>query len=290
MSRISDQVLDSVVYLYKSADSARKGESLGGSGFMVGVPSERIEGQAHCYAVTNLHVINQGFRVVRMTTATGEADVLDLSEDEWVAHPNGDDVAVCPIARPATEALALVSTAAFLPREAVPVLSIGPGDDIYMVGRFIGHDGRQRNTPIVRVGVISMMPSEPVLNSNTGLYQESILVETHSITGHSGSPVFVQRPPMTRVPGEPGLRMYHREWFLGIDWGHIPHFDDVVDEGGKRHPDGWRVKSNSAIAAVVPAWKLNDLLNVQQLVNQRAMEDIRLATELASSGNDVLQT
>jgi hypothetical protein len=135
-----------------------------------------------------------------------------------------------------------------------------------------------------------MMPSEPILNSNTGLSQESILIETHSITGHSGSPVFVQRKPMTAVPGLPVLPMFHREWFLGIDWGHISHSEDVVDEGGKRHPDGWRVKSNSAIAAVVPAWKLVDLLNVRQLVNQRAMEDIRLATELASSGNDALQT
>lgn len=95
---------------------------------------------------------------------------------------------------------------------------------------------------------------------------------------------------MTRVPGEPGLRMYHCEWFLGIDWGHISHFEGVVDEGGKRHPDHWRVKSNSAIAAVVLAWKLIELLNEPQFVNQRAMEDDRLATELASSGNDALQT
>jgi hypothetical protein len=77
--------------------------------------------------------------------------------------------------------------------------------------------------------------------------------------------------------------MYHREWLLGIDWGHIPHFEDVVDEGGKRHPDGWRVRSSSAIAAVVPAWKLVELLNVRELVEQRDIEDERLAGELALS-------
>lgn len=263
---------------------------MGGSGFLVGVPSERIEGQVHCYSVTNLHVINQGFRVVRMTTAQGETEVLDLPENDWVVHPAMDDVAVCPIARPATETVAVVPTTAFLTPEAVPELRIGPGDDVYMVGRFIGHDGKQRNTPVVRGGIISMMPSEPVLNANTGLLQESILVETHSITGHSGSPVFVQRKPMSAVPGLRFLPMFHREWFLGIDWGHISNFEDVVDEGGKPHPEHWRVRSNSAIAAVVPAWKLTELLNEPQLVKKRAMEDDRLARELASSANDAHQT
>ena len=76
MSRISDQILDSVVYLYRSAESAALGESTGGSGFLIGVPSERHEGQAHCYVVTNLHVINQGYAVVRITTAAGESEVL----------------------------------------------------------------------------------------------------------------------------------------------------------------------------------------------------------------------
>jgi hypothetical protein len=49
-----------------------------------------------------------------MTTATGETEVLDLSQDDWVPHPAIDDVAVCPIARPATETIALVPTTAFL--------------------------------------------------------------------------------------------------------------------------------------------------------------------------------
>ena len=74
--------------------------------------------------------------------------------------------------------------------------------------------------------------------------------------------------------------MFHREWFLGIDWGHIPNFEDVVDEGGKRHPDGWRVRSNSAIAAVVPAWKLIELLSIEELVKHRTVEDERIAKEL----------
>lgn len=65
--------------------------------------------------------------MVRMTTATGENEVLDLNEDDWVIHPAGDDVAVCPIARPAREKLPLVSTGAFLSRDGVPLLSIGSG-------------------------------------------------------------------------------------------------------------------------------------------------------------------
>jgi hypothetical protein len=85
---------------YKSTESANRGESLGGSGFLIGVPSDRHEGQSHCYAVTNLHVISQGYTVIRLTTAAGETEVLKLNDEDWLPHPNMDDVPVCPLARP----------------------------------------------------------------------------------------------------------------------------------------------------------------------------------------------
>jgi len=63
---------------------------------------------------------------------------------------------------------------------------------------------------------------------------------------------------------------------LGVDWGHVPLYEKVVDGRNISHPHGWRVKSNTGMAAVVPAWRLNDLLNIKELVMQREKDDKEL--------------
>ena len=81
-------------------------------------------------------------------------------------------------------------------------LYVGPGDDVFFVGRFISQQGQQRNTPTVRQGVISMLPHEKV-PSWEGTPVDSFLVEARSLSGYSGSPVF-----LNRQPGSP----YLMEW------------------------------------------------------------------------------
>lgn len=49
-----------------------------------------------------------------------------------------------------------------------------------------------------------------------------------------------------------------KTWLLGIDWGHLPVWDDVFDLHGRA---GGRMRVDSGMAAVVPAWKLIELLN-----------------------------
>jgi hypothetical protein len=39
---------------------------------------------------------------------------------------------------------------------------IFPGDEVLLPGRFISHDGRQRNKPILRFGNISMLPDASI--------------------------------------------------------------------------------------------------------------------------------
>ncbi len=52
---------------------------------------------------------------------------------------------------------------------------IGIGDDTVMVGRFVSHEGKQRNSPSVRFGNIAMMNGETVYNAELGINQESFL-------------------------------------------------------------------------------------------------------------------
>jgi hypothetical protein len=282
MPRIHNDFLECSIYIYPSKEAAEKGVRAGGSGCLVLIKSP-VKGYSHAYAVTNSHVIREGnSSVIRLNTIRGEKDILEFEYADWIHHPDGDDLAVCPIDFPSDQYSVrfIDRDKYFITDTSIRYFDIGVGDQTFMVGRFISHEGKQRNTPSVRFGNIAMMPNEPVRNTR-GYMQESFLVETRSIGGYSGSPVFVYIPNYeNRFPEEPRgvVRL------LGIDWGHLPFqsfdpvhpFDKVVDASGTSHPDGWRVASNTGMAAVVPAWKLDELLNIPELLRQREQEDEEL--------------
>ena len=63
---------------------------------MVLVPSSVPE-FGHLYAVTNNHVVAEGYMALRLNTKNGNTDVIQTEYHKWESHPN-DDIAVCPIA------------------------------------------------------------------------------------------------------------------------------------------------------------------------------------------------
>src|SRR5260370_1057024 len=66
------------------------------------------------------------------------------------------------------------------------------GGSGFLVGRFVNHEGRQKNSPSVRFGNLAMMPGEPVYHKHSESQgEESFLVDIRTISGYSGSPVFV---------------------------------------------------------------------------------------------------
>lgn len=276
MPRIDDALLDSVVYFYESVEDARQGRKSGGCGFLVGVPVEGNDNKMFPFVVTNSHVIKEGkSTVIRLKKKTGESHVQETDISGWTHHPNGDDVAASHIAL--TDELAAdfrfhwISSAKFVTREVIEEYNIGPGDEIFMVGRFIQHDGKQTNLPVVRFGYLSMLPNQPILHPR-GLLQESFLVEMFSIGGFSGSPVFVYfrpfsirpgpgKPPVTTVQTNTQIREHNiGPLLLGINWGHINNALPVIDSSGKRLDPPQFVHSNTMMAGVVPAWKIWELL------------------------------
>jgi hypothetical protein len=68
-------------------------------------------------------------------------------------------------------------------------------------------------------------------------------------------------------------------WVLGIDWGHLGSQERVFIEDNE---STYHITDNSGFACVVPAWKLIELLNQEELVKQREVEDARIA-KVASS-------
>lgn len=274
MTRINDELLGCVIYLYPSPECASKGERVGGTGFILGIPTKNHPDMHWMYAVTNSHVIREGKSpVIRLNSVDGRTEVFPFTQDHWVHHPNGDDVAICLLSglTKSRHDWIAVPDNMLISREHIIEHNIGPGEDVVMVGRFISHDGRQRNTPSVRFGNISMMPGEPVRNRQRGIDQESFLVETRSLSGYSGSPVFTiqPRPPRGTFLLKDEKRERMPDFLVGVDWGHLPVTEPVLDKHGAKLPDGWRVDSNSGQMAVVPAWKIRELLDSDPFVTQR---------------------
>jgi len=280
MTRIDDVILGCAIYLYPSKQKAVVGEQVGGTGFVVGVRSEVCPQGAYLYAVTNYHVVNKylgNSPVVRLNTKQGDFDAIEFNTSDWTGHPNGDDIAICPLGLHPDHEVNYISTDRFISQEIINLYNIGIGDDAFMVGRFINHEGKQRNTPSIRFGNISMMPLEPI-KSPLGILQESFLIEARSMAGYSGSPVFVYIPPLSKRPRSRDLKTRgFGPWLLGVDWGHIPIVEVVKEKGGRQEvPEGWWVEYNAGMMGVVPVWKLRELLDEPKFKTSRNDKEAEL--------------
>lgn len=279
MALIPHQVLDCAIYLYPTRLDAKNGERAGGSGFLIGVPWASDKDKHHVYAVTASHVVREGNAIViRLNTQDGMFDVLDTNAGAWIHHAISD-VAVCPIDLTGKYQYRFISdtyllTEAGMKSGILPGPPIGPGQDVFFVGRFFAHDGRQRNTPTVRFGTISMMPSEPIPVHNRP-DQIAFLVEFHSIGGYSGSPVFVN-------PYFWGISISKQIFgipLLGVDFMHFPNWATVKESDQKTDCAGrLQVALNTGVAGVIPAWKISDILNSEEMVSQRLEAENKAST------------
>ena len=268
--RIPDEFLECVAYLYPSGWEARAAERAGGTGFLLSVPV--TDELSVTYLVTNSHVAVNA-RAVRLNTEEGTTHVIELEVDRWVHHPAGDDLAILAFGLPARGLrFKRLPRSYILTREEFLEHNVGVGDDVYFMGRFIAHDGKQRNQPVARFGAIAMMPGEPVHQKERGFDQESFLVEARSLGGFSGSPVMLHIPPFsprfrtgTHGPDPEGASASVTTALIGVDWGSMR-----LDEA-----------TNTGIMGVVPVWKLEELLDDEEV--RQARED-GVAAYLAAGG------
>ena len=219
MSRIDDRILNSAVYLYPNESDARQGNAVGGSGFLVSKESQD-QSYSHVFAVTNAHVIDEGDSpVIRAADPNGETNIFVRSAGDWILDPDDEDLAVCPLGiydLPGT--FSAVPNELFITQATIDSHDVGPGDDVFMVGRLMSHDGKKENRPSLRFGNISSM-AHPVCQEKRGHWQESFMVEMHSTAGLGGSAVYVRIPPLAPRPGSTQLSGTGYLWLLGINWG-----------------------------------------------------------------------
>lgn len=253
-----------------------KGMRLAGTAFFV---SEQMEGfeSWFIYLVTARHVIAKikeksvdHKAYLRVNPKDGRPPhLVDVDVDRWV-FPEDDpftDIAAMMWAPPEnvidyqSVPMTMMATDEIIKKE-----QIGAGDEVFLIGLFANHYGEQRNIPIVRVGNIAAMPEEPV-QTRVGP-QQAYLVESRSIGGLSGAPVFVSVSGVRRIDGQDfvGGPIYY---WLGIMQGHwdlaLSDLDAVEDEAGN-------FGVNMGIAIVIPATKLLDVINQSRIQDVKKRE------------------
>jgi hypothetical protein len=277
MPRIDDRVRRCVVYLYPSEEDAHNGVKSGGTGFFVTVTSRT--GTFYRYVVTNRHVIREyAAKFIRVNTRERwDGHQHDVFQGEWVYRDDGDDIAACELDPPIEKFdFYTVAMKEAVTERDIKNLDIGVGEDLFMVGRFLNHDGKLRNLPTVRFGTIAMMPEEPIIDE--GYPQDSFLAEIRTVPGYSGSPVFVhipadrmQRPnvKVSQSDKEYAERFGFIDKFLGIEWCRLKGELSTVYINGTQ----LNAHITSGMSGIIPAWKIASLLDDERFKVKRDRED-----------------
>lgn len=282
MPLIHPSYFHTVFYLYPNKAAAKKGDAVGGTGFFVSVSTDNADQFGpYFYAVTNRHVISSDNCTLRVNTNDDVFDILDSEPHEWEPHPD-HDLCILDISLSRIHKFVHIPENQFLTKEIMEKHFIGPGDGVFMVGRFITVEGQQKNTPSARFGNVSMVPAEKIPHpENLSGYQESFAVEMRSISGYSGSPVFFYNDTLVGRPSQLPLGPKPL-WLIGIEWGRIPHREPVRLRSGKPHPEGLYISHDSAMSGVVPVWRLQELLYSERVVKQREANMRRVAEQRAN--------
>lgn len=295
MPKIPQPLTKCVFYVYPSKDDALNNSEYGGTGFFFGIPS-KVWGEWYLYAVTNSHVIFQtGMEtpVIRVNVDGGGFDIIETQQINWDRHPDAHDIAVCHIQFDTNKIDGMFFTKeAIVDEKFLKEYSVGPGDDIFMVGRFRVHAGRKRNLPVVRFGNIAAMNDEPLYNKFLKLTQESYLVEMRSIAGFSGSPVLIyinpfasprfDNLPIPVLENSNQMIVDIQYKLLGIQWGQISYKVRANDENDNEY----KMEIDSAMEGVVPIQKLVDFLYDSKMEEKRRKFDESKINQLKQQRDD----
>lgn len=272
--RIPEEVLKCVAFICtkeKNGDLFPRA-----TGFFVEVPLETNKEFSARYFITAKHCvegmekdIKSGKEVyIRLNNSNGKTFNMKVEKNaKWFYHPGDSNVDVAIVAFPdfGNYDWKIVPLSMFLPEEHLKNGRIGIGDEVFITGLFSRHFGQEKNLPIVRVGNIAMIPDEKVhVAWHDGVEIDAYLIEARSIGGVSGSPVFFVKSPMDT---QGNLTLGGFEFYLGgLIHGHWPVDESKIDN----EMDLSKEKNvNMGIAIVVPAIKILEILNQEELKKMR---------------------
>jgi hypothetical protein len=273
--RVDEKILKTIVFV---GLGTRNGFTPYGTGFLT---ANTVDGHLFQAFLTAKHVIDKipGDDVyMRVNTRDGGAQVVAGPKSDWLPHPdNSADVVVCSgiLRTDQFDILHLpLEGPMLLTEELIREHDIGLGDEIFVAGMFTARIGNTKNIPIVRVGNISAMPEEEI-RTDYGQHH-AYLVESRSIDGLSGSPVFVRRQSVQQ--GRDGhLKFQHgqMEFLMGLLLGHNPVTNpadtvsilspDQSGSGAVEVPMPW----NTGIGVVLPISYVVEAINQSTMIKRR---------------------
>lgn len=272
--RIGEQVLSSVFFV--CAKDSKGNYRAKGTAFLMAFPKV---GYRESYLVSARHVIEAarddgGYLYLRANTKDGQVVYVPISADEWwKPNDEGVDIAVLPFEHDPIIDAAVLDADLIATDDLIKEHGIGIGDEIAIVGLFTSREGRERNRPVVRTGVIAAMPDEAIVEPpdenapdepSAPFY--AYLAEVRSHGGLSGSPVSVFLGPSR---DESGRRITTGvDFVLGVVRAHwanpsrAPYGSFSIDaEAGT---------VNTGIALVTPIQEVAKLLMSDRAKKHRA--------------------
>lgn len=149
------------------------------------------------FLVTANHVISDTIRgdhfYVRFNQSNSGSSIIKFTKSEGVLDATNDIYMISlPFLRSTHEYKSLSLSREAHEFQIREILTPTPGDEISTVGLYNREVGEDRNVPIIRIGNIARLPGE-ALRSRSGEIR-AYLIETRSILGLSGSPVFLNVP------------------------------------------------------------------------------------------------
>jgi hypothetical protein len=93
---------------------------------------------------------------------------------------------------------------------------------------------------------------------------------------------FITRPKELKVENpEEGFASH--SFLLGVDWAHLKTNEEVRDRVGVPIQEKYHVRMNTAMMCVVPAWKIQEILDLDEQIEMRKIQDDKLTKKLAES-------
>ncbi len=179
---------------------------------------------------------------------------------KWYFSPDESiDLAILPFAPdPNVFDVLFIPSFLFATSDVLKSEAVSEGDSLLFTGWFYQFPGQSKNQPIVRHGILAMMPEEK-LRTTMGGYGRLYLAELHAFQGNSGSPVFInlagQRPK--------GFSVGFRFLLFGVVSGYVIETQDFRVALSTTLTG--ELKANSGVATVVPTDELKKIIDLPEL-------------------------
>jgi len=266
----------SVAFIYIEKEDGKLRPN--GTAFFVGVKKPSEPNLATVYLVTAKHVLCKPdttdfidkvfFRLNKKEGGSQINPIPIKTEGEKCTvftHNDPDvDIAVIPcLPDPAKYDFKFIPDDMIITKEVYKELKIREGSEVFFTGLFSGHPGVERNYPIVRFGRVALVTDEKI-EWELGKQMDLYLIEAGSYGGNSGSPVFFSlgsdREPGSIIIGSPIYKL------AGVMQGTFLDAQKVKFAETESVPIS---VSSMGIAAVVPGYKLHEVLFSEELKKSR---------------------